>query len=81
MKRVLGYLDDIQNYALHYNKYPEVLERYSDANCITGSTKKIHHWIRFIYWWKSNIFGIKKNVTRSIMEYEFIALDKSSKGS
>ena len=26
MKRVLGYLDDTQNYALHYNKYPAVLE-------------------------------------------------------
>ena len=25
MKRVLGYLDDTQNYALHYNKYPAFL--------------------------------------------------------
>ena len=39
MKRVLGYLEDTQNYALHYNKYPAVLEGYSDANWITGSTK------------------------------------------
>ena len=39
MKRVLGYLDDTQNYALHYNKYPAVLEGYSDANWITGSTE------------------------------------------
>ena len=37
MKRVLGYLDDTQNYALHYNKYPAVVEGYSDANWITGS--------------------------------------------
>ena len=39
MKRVLGYLDDTQNYALHCNKYPAVLEGYSDANWITGSTE------------------------------------------
>ena len=39
MKKVLGYLDDTQNYALHYNKYPAVLEGYSDANWITGSTE------------------------------------------
>ena len=39
MKRVLGYLDDTQNYALHYNRYPAVLEGYSDANWITGSTE------------------------------------------
>ena len=39
MKRVLGYLDDTQNYALHYNKYPAVLEGYSDVNWITGSTE------------------------------------------
>ena len=39
MKRVLGYLDDTQNYALHYNRYPAVLEEYSDANWITESTE------------------------------------------
>ena len=32
MKRVLGYLKYTQNYALHYNKYPVVLEGYSDEN-------------------------------------------------
>ena len=39
MKKVLGYLDDTQNYALHYNKYLAILEGYSDANWITGSTE------------------------------------------
>ena len=39
MKIVLGYLDDTQNYVLHYNKYLAVLEGYSDANWITGSTQ------------------------------------------
>ena len=37
MKRVLGYLRWTQHYALHYNKYPAVIEGYSDANWITGS--------------------------------------------
>ena len=37
MKRVLGYLKWTQHYALHYNKYPAVIEGYSDANWITGS--------------------------------------------
>ena len=40
MKRVLRYLDDTQNYVLHYNKYPIVLEGYSDANWITRSIVK-----------------------------------------
>ena len=39
MKRVLGYLDDTQNYALHYNKYQAILEGYSNANWITGLTE------------------------------------------
>ena len=37
MKRVLGYLKWTQHYALHYNKYPVVIEGYSDANWINGS--------------------------------------------
>ena len=39
MKRVLGYLKYTQNYALHCNKNPAVLEGYSDANWITGSNE------------------------------------------
>ena len=39
MKRVLGYLKYTQNYTLHYNKYPAVLEAYRDANWIIGSNK------------------------------------------
>ena len=39
MKRVLGYLKYTQDYALHYNKYPAVLEGYSDANWITESNE------------------------------------------
>ncbi|PHU21497.1 hypothetical protein BC332_06604 [Capsicum chinense] len=40
MQRVLGYLKYTQDYALHYKKYPAVLEGYSDANWITGSKER-----------------------------------------
>ncbi|XP_059277541.1 secreted RxLR effector protein 161-like [Lycium ferocissimum] len=39
VKLVLGYLQYTQDYALHYNKYPAVVEGYSDANWITGSSE------------------------------------------
>ena len=39
MRRVLGYLKHTQNFALHYKNYPTVIEGYSDANWITGSTE------------------------------------------
>ena len=37
MKRLLGYLKHTQDYALHYTKYPTVLEGYCDANWITDT--------------------------------------------
>ena len=79
MKRVLGYLDDTQNYVLHYNKYPAVLEGYSDANWITGSTetKSTSGYVFTIgggaISWKSSK---QTCIARSTMESEFIALDK-----
>ena len=36
--RVLRYLKHTINYGLHYTKFSHVLERYSDANWISGST-------------------------------------------
>ena len=80
MKRVLGYLDDNQNYALHYKKYPVVLEGYSDANWITGSTEtKSKSGDVFTIGggaisWKSSK---QTCIARSTMESEFIALDKA----
>ncbi|XP_070005208.1 secreted RxLR effector protein 161-like [Nicotiana sylvestris] len=38
MKRVLGYLEHTQDFALHYSNYHAVIEGYYDANWITGST-------------------------------------------
>ena len=80
MKRVLEYLDDTQNYALHYNRYPAVLEGYTDANWITGSTE-----IKFTSGYVFNISGGEISwksskqtcIARSTMESEFIALDKA----
>ena len=79
MKRVLRYLDDTQNYALHYKRYPAVLEGYSDANWITGSieTKSTSGYVFNVgggaISWKSSK---QTCISRSTMESEFIALDK-----
>ncbi|PHT31747.1 Acetylglutamate kinase, chloroplastic [Capsicum baccatum] len=80
MKRVLGYLKYTQNYALHYNKYPAVLEVYSDANWITrlNEVKCTSGYVFTIggeaVSWKSSK---KTCIGRSTMESEFIALDKA----
>ena len=39
-EKSFGILDDTQNYALHYKKYPAVVEGYSDANWILGQLKQ-----------------------------------------
>ncbi|PHU30570.1 hypothetical protein BC332_02663 [Capsicum chinense] len=80
MKRVLGYLKYTQKYALHYNKYPAVLEGYSDANWITGSNE-----VKFISGYVFTIGGGAVSwksskqtcIARSTMEYKFITLDKA----
>ncbi|KAK4352611.1 hypothetical protein RND71_028129 [Anisodus tanguticus] len=80
MKRVLGYLKHTQTYALHYNKYPAVIEGYSDANWITGSSE-VKSTSGYIFTvgggavsWKSSK---QTCIARSTMESEFIALDKA----
>ena len=80
MKRVLGYLDDTQNYALHYNRYPVVLEGYSDANWIIGSTetKSTNGYIFTIGGGAISLKSFKQTcIACSTMESEFIALDKA----
>ncbi|XP_070042462.1 secreted RxLR effector protein 161-like [Nicotiana tomentosiformis] len=80
MKRVLGYLKHTQDYVLHYNKYHAVIEGYSDANWITGSseTKSTSRYMFTIgggaVSWKSTKHTC---IARSTMESEFIALDKA----
>ncbi|KAF3615977.1 hypothetical protein FXO37_35266 [Capsicum annuum] len=80
IKRVLEYLKYIQNYALHYNKYPAVLEGYNDENWITGlnEVKSTSGYVFTIgggaVSWKSSK---QTCIARSTMESEFIALDKA----
>ena len=79
MRRVLGYLKHTQNFALHYKNYPAVIEGYSDANWIIGSTKS-KSTSGYVFTvgggavsWKSSK---QTCIARSTMEAEFIALDK-----
>ncbi|KAF3650418.1 putative phosphoserine aminotransferase, chloroplastic-like [Capsicum annuum] len=80
MKRVLGYLKYNQNYALHYNKYPTVLEGYSDANWITGSNE-VKSTSGYVYTIDGGAVSWKSSkqtcIARSTMESEFISLDKA----
>ena len=77
--RVLKCLRFTCDYGLHYTRYPIVLERYNDANCISNvkDSKFQSGYVftlgRAIVSWKS----LKQMViTRSMMKFEFIALDK-----
>ena len=80
MVRVLGYLKHTQNFALHYEKYPAVLEGYCDANWITSSndTRSTSGYVftlgRGAVSWKSSK---QTCIARSTMEAEFIALDRA----
>ena len=80
MKPVLGYLKHTQHYALNYNKYPPMIEGYSYANWITMSNE-VKSTSGYVFTlgggdvpWK---FSKQSCITRSIMKYEFIALDKA----
>ena len=77
--RVLKYLQFTRDDGLHYTRYHAVLEGYSDANWISNvKDSKSHNGYLFTLGggavsWKSSKQSI---IARSIMEYEFIALDK-----
>ncbi|PHU21708.1 hypothetical protein BC332_06815 [Capsicum chinense] len=79
MKIVLGYLKYTQNCALHYNKYPAVLERYIDAKWITGSNE-VKSTSGYVFTIGGGVVSWKSSkqtcIARSTMESEFIALDK-----
>ena len=78
--RVLRYLRYTQNYGLHYTGYPTVLEGYSDANWISDmkDTKSTSGYVFILCGvtvsWKSSK---QTCIAKSIMESEFIALDKA----
>ena len=77
--RVLKYLRFTRDYGLHYTRYHAVLEGYSDANWISNvKDSKSHSGYVFTLGgaavsWKSSKQTV---IARSIVESEFIALDK-----
>ena len=77
--RVLRYLRFTRNYGLHYTRYPEVLEGYSDASWISdiNDSKATSGYVFTLggaaVSWKSSKQTV---ITRSTMESEFVALDK-----
>lgn len=78
--RVLGYLKKTTNFSLNYERYPAVLEGYTDANWISDS-KESKSTSGYVFTlaggavsWKSSKQTL---ITRSTMESEFVALDKA----
>ncbi|GJZ55719.1 retrovirus-related pol polyprotein from transposon TNT 1-94 [Tanacetum coccineum] len=80
--RVFGYLKRTRQLALYYDRFPTVLEGYSDASWITGSSdsKSITGWI-FTLGGGAVCWGSKKQtcITHSTMEAEILALAPASK--
>ncbi|KAH9751211.1 hypothetical protein KPL71_014192 [Citrus sinensis] len=76
---VFRYLRYTRNYGLHYTKYPEVLEGFSDANWISDvkDSKSTSDYVFTLAGaavsWRSSKQAV---IARSTMESEFIALDK-----
>ncbi|GKD11562.1 retrovirus-related pol polyprotein from transposon TNT 1-94 [Tanacetum coccineum] len=80
--RIFGYLKRTRKLALHYDRFPAVLEGYSDASWITGSSdsKSTTGWI-FTLGGGAVCWGSKKQtcITHSTMEAEFLALAAAGK--
>nr|GEZ34145.1 zinc finger, CCHC-type [Tanacetum cinerariifolium] len=80
--RVFGYLKRTSKLALYYDRFPDILEGYSDASWITGSSdsKSTTGWI-FNLGGGSVCWGSKKQtcITHSTMEAEFLALAAAGK--
>ncbi|GKE75621.1 hypothetical protein Tco_1537662, partial [Tanacetum coccineum] len=79
MTRVLHYLRYNRDYRLHYDRYPTVIEGYSDANWISN-IKDSRSTSGYVFTlggadisWKSSEQTV---IAKSTMESEFIALDK-----
>ena len=77
----LGFLRHIQHCALYYDKYPFMIEEYSDAIWISGSNelKSISGYV-FILGGKVVSWKLSKQtcISLSTMQYEVIVLDKAS---
>ncbi|GKD34270.1 retrovirus-related pol polyprotein from transposon TNT 1-94 [Tanacetum coccineum] len=77
-----GYLKRTRKLALYYDRFPAVLEGYSDASWITGSSdsKSTTGWIFTLGGW-AVCWGSKKQTctTHSTIEAEFLALAAAGK--
>ena len=77
--RVLKYLRFTCDYWLHYTRYPAVLEGYSDAIWISN-VKDSKSQSGYVFTLGGAVVSWKSSkqivITKSTMEYEFIALDK-----
>ena len=80
--RVFDYLKRTKFFALFYNKFPSILEGYTDASWITSinDNKSTSGWI-FTLGGGAISWPSKKQtcITHSTMEYEFIALAEAGK--
>nr|GEX27830.1 zinc finger, CCHC-type [Tanacetum cinerariifolium] len=80
--RIFGYIKRTRQLALYYDRFPAVLEGYSDASWITGSSdsKSTIGWI-FTLGCGAVCWGSKKQtcITHSTMDAEFLALTATSK--
>ncbi|XP_071714733.1 secreted RxLR effector protein 161-like [Rutidosis leptorrhynchoides] len=78
--KLLRYLRYTQEYGLHYNRYPAVIEGHCDANWIsdTNDSRAISGYI-FTLGGAAISWKLSKQtvIARSTMESEFIALDKA----
>ncbi|CAM8905429.1 unnamed protein product [Rhodiola kirilowii] len=80
--RVLKYLRFTHSYGLHYIRYPEIIEGYTDASWISDiqDSKATSGYVFTLggaaVSWKSSKQTL---ITRSTMEVEFVALDKCGK--
>nr|GEY50897.1 zinc finger, CCHC-type [Tanacetum cinerariifolium] len=81
MGRVFGYLKRTRQLALYYDRFPAVLEGYSDASWITrsGDSKSTTGWIFTLG--GAICWGSKKQtcITHSTIEVEFLALAATGK--
>ena len=77
--KILRYLQYTHNYKLHYTRYPTILEGYNDANYISdikysnSTNGYVLTLTSAIVSWKSSNHTV---ITISMMESEFIVLDK-----
>ncbi|CAM8904971.1 unnamed protein product [Rhodiola kirilowii] len=80
--RILKYLRFTHNYDLHYTRYPEVIEGFTDASWISDiqDSKATSGYVftlgGAVVSWKSSKQIL---ITQSTMEAEFVALDKCGK--